>query len=165
MDDGISIIRDDQYWMRCAMQRAEQAELEAEVPVGAIVVCDNKIIGEGWNQVIGTSDPSAHAEIQAIRAAAKTMQNYRLPNTTLYVTLEPCTMCAGTMIHARISRLVFGAYDPKTGVAESCIKLFEENHHNHKVSVLGGVLQTECSQQLKAFFKRKRELKKKNKDK
>ena len=157
-------LKNDEYWMRHAIQLATQAEQEGEVPVGAVVVFKEKIIGKGWNQVIATHDPSAHAEIQAIRAAANTLQNYRLPETTLYVTLEPCTMCAGAMIHARISRLVFGAYDPKTGIVESCGHLFEANHHNHVVNSTGGVLQSECSQQLKAFFRKKRELKKKNRD-
>ncbi len=154
----------DKKWVQYAIQLAEKAEAEGEVPVGAVLIQDNKIIGEGWNQVIGNNDPSAHAEIQAMRSAAQTKQNYRLPETILYVTLEPCTMCAGAMVHARISRLVFGAYDPKTGVAESCDNLFTAEHHNHKIEVVGGVLQDQCSQQLKAFFKKKRELNKKNRD-
>ena len=154
----------DQYWMQHAIQLAQQAEDENEVPVGAVLIHDNQIVGEGWNQVIGKHDPSAHAEILAVRSAAQMLQNYRLPETTLYVTLEPCTMCAGAMIHARISRLVFGAYDSKTGVAESCEHLFSASHHNHRVSITGGVLEGACSQQLKAFFKKKRELNKKNRD-
>ncbi len=154
----------DEHWMRYAIQLARQAELEGEVPVGAVLVENNKIIGEGWNQLINQHDPSAHAEVQAIRSAGQKKQNYRLPNTTLYVTLEPCSMCAGMMIHARISRLVFGAYDPKTGVVESCDYLLTADYHNHKIEVCGGILQAECSQQLKDFFKKKRELKKEQKD-
>ena len=157
-------IDNDKYWMQHAIQLAKQAEQEGEVPVGAVLVCDDKIIGEGWNQMIANHDPSAHAEIQAVRSAAQSMKNYRLPNTTLYVTLEPCTMCAGAMIHARITRLVFGAYDPKTGVAESRDRVFDASHHNHQIDVSGGVLQAECSEQLKVFFKAKRELNKKNRD-
>ena len=154
----------DEHWMQHAIQLARQAELEDEVPVGAVLICNNEIIGEGWNQVIGKHDPSAHAEVQAIRSAAMLLQNYRLPNTTLYVTLEPCTMCAGVMIHARVTRLVFGAYDAKTGIAKSCDQVFDASYHNHQIEVTGGVLQTECSEQLKRFFKKKRELKKKNRD-
>ena len=157
-------IDDDEHWMQHAIQLAQQAEAEDEVPVGAVLVHNNQVVGSGWNQVIGRHDPSAHAEILAVRSAAQVLQNYRLPETTLYVTLEPCTVCAGAIIHARVSRLVFGAYDPKTGVAESCEHLFDANHHNHQVSITGGVLKDECSKQLKAFFKKKRELNKKKKD-
>ena len=152
----------DEHWMRYALKCAEQAELEGEVPVGAVLVRDNELIAQGWNQVIGLHDPSAHAEIQVLRAAAKQCNNYRLPETSLYVTLEPCTMCAGAMIHARIARLVFGAYDPKTGVAESCEHLFDAAHHNHRIAISGGILQATCSTQLKSFFKKRRELNKKN---
>jgi len=152
----------DEYWMHCAIQCAEQAEAEGEVPVGAVLVQENTLIAKGWNQVITQHDPSAHAEIQVLRAAARQQQNYRLPETTLYVTLEPCTMCAGAMIHARITRLVFGAYDPKTGIAESCEHLFDAPHHNHRIAISGGILQDACSTQLKSFFKKRRELNKKN---
>ena len=120
-----SIQYTDADWMHYAIQCAAQAEGEGEVPVGAVLVQANKLIATGWNQVIGQHDPTAHAEIQALRSAAQQSNNYRLPETTLYVTLEPCTMCAGAMIHARITRLVFGAYDPKTGIAESCEHLFD----------------------------------------
>ena len=163
-DHTTSQLESDKHWMQHAIQLATRAEAEGEVPVGAVLVYNNKIAGEGWNQVIGNHDPSAHAEVQAIRGAAHTLQNYRLPDTTLYVTLEPCTMCAGVMIHSRISRLVFGAYDPKTGVAESCDHLFTATHHNHQISITGGILQADCSEQLKAFFKKKRELNKKKRD-
>ncbi len=155
----------DEYWMRYALECAEQAESEGEVPVGAVLVYQDQLVAKGWNQVISTHDPSAHAEIQALRCAAKQQKNYRLPKMDLYVTLEPCTMCAGAMIHARINRLVFGAYDPKTGVATSCEHLFEAPHHNHRIVVVGGVLQASCSTQLKAFFKKRRELNKKNRHK
>ena len=155
----------DEDWMCHALKCAEQAEVEGEVPVGAVLVQDNQLIAKGWNQVIGQHDPSAHAEIQALRSAAQQQKNYRLPQTTLYVTLEPCTMCAGAMIHARITRLVFGAYDPKTGIAESCNHLFDAPYHNHNIAISGGILQDICSTQLSSFFKKRRELNKKNRHK
>ena len=151
-----SSISDDERWMREAIRLAMKAESEGEVPVGAILVKDNTVIGEGSNRPIKNNDPSAHAEILAIRDAAIKIGNYRLPGTTLYVTLEPCTMCAGAMIHARVDRLVFGAYDPRTGVIESVGQVLDQTCHNHKVSYEGGVLQNECSQLLSGFFKAKR---------
>jgi len=146
----------DEYWMREAIRLAEKAASEDEVPVGAILVQDNKIIGEGWNQPIANNDSSAHAEIQALRDAGTKLGNYRLPGATLYVTLEPCTMCAGAIIHARIARLVFGARDLKTGVIESVDKALDQPYHNHKVLYEGGLLESECSQMLTSFFKAKR---------
>lgn len=150
----------DEYWMQKALQLAARAEAEDEVPVGAIIVKDNQLIAEGWNQPIQSHDPSAHAEMQAIREAGKALNNYRLIDTTLYVTLEPCSMCVGAMIHARVSRLVFGAFDVKTGAAGSAISLISDAIHNHKIAVQGGVLEADCRLQLQQFFKKKR-----NKDK
>ena len=143
-------------YIRHALMLAQKARQLGEVPVGALVVKDNQIIGEGWNQPILQHDPSAHAEMMAIRAAAFHLKNYRIPNTTLYVTLEPCPMCAGLMIHARIQRLVFAAYDPKTGAAGGQFSFLNDHAHNHQIEVIGGVLETECSTDLKAFFKERR---------
>ncbi len=149
-------------WMQYAIRLAEKAAVEDEVPVGAILVKDNKLIAEGWNQPIQLHDPSAHAEIMAMRQAGKILNNYRLIDATLYVTLEPCSMCVGAMIHARIKRLVFGATDLKTGATGSAINLIHNPVHNHKIEVIDGVMEDECRQALQAFFKRKREMKKKN---
>lgn len=126
------------------------------MPVGAVVVVDEKIVGEGWNRPISASDPTAHAEVQAMRAAAATLRNYRLLGATLYVTLEPCAMCVGAMFHARIRRVVFGAADPKTGAAGSTLNLFEEHRLNHHALVEGGVLAQECGALLSAFFASRR---------
>lgn len=150
---------DDIYWMSEALTLAKQAASEGEVPVGAVVVLDGSIIGRGFNRPISGCDPSAHAEIEAVRAASKAVNNYRLLNATLYVTLEPCSMCAGAMIHARIGRLVYGASEPKAGVAVSQSAFFEQPWLNHQVSVLGGVMAEECSYILSDFFARRRELK------
>ena len=150
----------DQMWMQEALQRATKAEQIDEVPVGAIVVQNKTIIGEGWNQPIATHNPAAHAEILAIQQAAKHLGNYRTLDTTLYVTLEPCPMCAGLMVHARISRLVFGAYDAKTGSAGSVMNLVQHPNLNHQIEVVGGVLQEECASQLSKFFQRRRAQKK-----
>jgi len=147
---------DDIKWMREAIHLAKKAEQEGEVPVGAILVQDGKILGQGWNRSIVNHDCSAHAEIQALRNAGEILQNYRFPGSTLYVSLEPCTMCAGAMIHARIKRLVFGAYDPKTGAIESVMRIFDQPFHNHKPEYDGGVLEDECREMLQAFFKQKR---------
>ncbi len=150
----------DEHWMRWAVALAQKAAAEDEVPVGAVIVKDNQLISEGWNQPIQSHDPSAHAEIMVIRRAGQVLNNYRLTDTTLYVTLEPCSMCVGAMIHARIKRIVFGAYDLKTGAAGSALNLIGDVVHNHKIEVMGGVFEDECRQILQAFFKRKRELKK-----
>ncbi|EIJ34091.1 tRNA adenosine(34) deaminase TadA [Thiothrix nivea] len=148
---------DDENWMRHALQLAERAWKQGEVPVGAVVVRDGQILGEGWNQPITLHDPSAHAEMQALRAAGIHDINYRLPGTTLYVTLEPCLMCVGAMLHARVERVVFGAYDPKTGAAGSAFDLLQDTRHYHKVAaVQGGVLQEECAALLQAFFRERR---------
>lgn len=142
--------------MHEALKLAQHASLQNEVPVGAIVVYDNKVIGKGWNQPIAQNDPSAHAEIIALRDAAKAIQNYRLLNTTLYVTLEPCIMCVGAMLHARIKKLVFGAHDPKTGAAGTVFNLVSGNRHNHSIEVSGGILEEDCGKQLQAFFQLRR---------
>jgi tRNA(adenine34) deaminase len=146
----------DEDFMRHALGLARRAQDEGEVPVGAVVVLDEKVIGEGWNRPISASDPTAHAEIQAMRAAASTRKNYRLVGATLYVTLEPCAMCVGAMFHARIRRVVFGAADPKTGAAGSTLNLFEEKRLNHHALVQGGVLAAECGALLSDFFASRR---------
>jgi tRNA(adenine34) deaminase len=138
------------------MELAVRAAREGEVPVGAVLVRDGKVIGEGWNRPIGANDPTAHAEIQALRAAGQAISNYRLTGTTLYVTLEPCAMCAGAIIHARVERVVFGAYDPKGGAAGSVFQVLGTDRLNHKVEVEGGVLAEECGAMLRDFFARKR---------
>ena len=150
------MLNSDENWMRYALQLAQQAALQGEVPVGAVLVQDDNILGEGWNQPISLNDPSAHAEMLAMRAAGQTAANYRLPNTTLYVTLEPCSMCAGAMIHARIARVVFGAYDPKTGAAGSLFSVLNDPRHNHQVQISGGVLAEECAELLRTFFRERR---------
>lgn len=150
------IKNEDQQYMQRALQLVKQAEAAGEVPVGAVVVYENKIIGSGWNQPISLKDPSAHAEIIAIRQAAKYLENYRLTHCTLYVTLEPCLMCVGAMIHARIARLVFGANDPKTGAVSSVFRLLDDPRHNHIIDWTGGVLSDESSEILKAFFQSRR---------
>jgi tRNA-specific adenosine deaminase len=151
----------DVQMMRRALELADKAESLGEIPVGAVLV-DNtgKIIGEGWNLSIVNSDPTAHAEIVALRHAAQCIQNYRLLNTTLYVTLEPCTMCAGAILHSRIKRLVFGASDAKTGAVGSRFHFFDDYKMNHSLEITGGVLQEECSRKLSAFFQKRREQKK-----
>ena len=147
-------------WMQAALAQARLAEQAGEVPVGAVVVAEDQIIGQGYNQVITLSDPSAHAEIMAIRDAAKHLNNYRLPNTTLYVTLEPCMMCAGSLVHARIKTLVYGASDPKTGIINSCDQLLQRSYHYHSVESFAGVLESDCSELLSSFFRRRRAEKK-----
>jgi tRNA(adenine34) deaminase len=142
--------------MQQALKLAERSKEQGEVPVGAVIVKDNQLIAEGWNQPIADHDATAHAEIMAIRAAGENLKNYRLPDTTLYVTLEPCTMCAGAMIHARVGRVVFGAPDPRTGSAGSAIDIFSKDYHNHRIDVVGGLMREECGQILKDFFKARR---------
>jgi tRNA(adenine34) deaminase len=139
-----------------AQRLADRAQAQGEVPVGAVLVKDNTLVAEGWNQPITHHDPSAHAEIMALRAAGQTLQNYRLPDTTLYVTLEPCAMCAGAMLHARVGRVVFGAFDPKTGAAGSVFNTLQDENNLHTLTVSGGVLAEQCSEQLRAFFRERR---------
>lgn len=143
-------------FMREAMALAEQGAALGEVPVGAVLVLDGQVIGRGFNRPITSHDPSAHAEMVAIREAAAAAQNYRLPGSTLYVTLEPCSMCAGLIVHSRIQRVVFGATEPKSGVVVSRAAFFEQDFLNHRVLVEGGVLAEECSAMLSAFFKARR---------
>ncbi|AGH45880.1 tRNA adenosine(34) deaminase TadA [Paraglaciecola psychrophila] len=158
-------IEQDEYWMRHALSLSDNAQQQGEVPVGAVLVKDNKIIGEGWNQSISLHDPSAHAEMMAIREAGKNLENYRLVDSCLYVTLEPCSMCAGLLIHSRIHRLVFGASDFKTGAVGSLFDLLGDPRMNHRVEVMRGVLAQQCGDKLSAFFKLRREQRKKLKEK
>jgi tRNA(adenine34) deaminase len=146
----------DHQFMQQALDQAKLAALAGEVPVGAVLVRDGQVISTGFNQPISNSDPSAHAEMMALRAAALDESNYRLLGTTLYVTLEPCTMCAGAMLHARVERVVFGATDPKTGAAGSVLNVFLEKQINHQTQVEGGIMGEECGQILRDFFKERR---------
>lgn len=148
----------DEACMREALEVAGCAEAEGEVPVGAVVVFDGNIIARGWNRPIGTTDPTAHAEIEALREAGRILKAYRMPGTTVCVTLEPCPMCIGAMIHARVGRLVFGARDPKTGACGSVMALHEHPSHNHRIEVVGGVLAEACGEPLRRFFRRRREV-------
>jgi tRNA(adenine34) deaminase len=146
----------DHQFMQLAIEQARLAALAGEVPVGAVLVRNGVVIAETFNQPIGNHDPSAHAEMLALRVAATAESNYRLPGTTLYVTLEPCTMCAGAMLHARVDRLVYGANDPKTGAAGSVLDIFSSKHINHHTQVQGGIMGDECGQLLREFFKERR---------
>ena len=146
----------DTLWMQRALELAVQAEAADEVPVGAVIVRDNQEIGCGWNQPIGSCDPSAHAELVALRNAAQNAQNYRIPGSTLYVTIEPCVMCVGAMIHARVGRLVYGAPEPRTGAVNSVFTLLGEGLHNHSIQVESGVLAEECAGVMRAFFSARR---------
>lgn len=142
--------------MDLALSLAQQAASMGEVPVGAVLVKDGEVLGQGYNRPISTNDPTAHAEIAALRDAGHRLGNYRLPGTTLYVTLEPCTMCAGALIHARIERLVFGAFEPKAGVICSQNKLLEANYLNHNIQVTAGILSDQCSTIVSQFFSQRR---------
>lgn len=146
----------DEFYMQHALHQAELARQHGEVPVGAVVVFNNEIIAQGYNQPINQHDPSAHAEIQVLRIAGQQQNNYRLLDCTLYVTLEPCVMCAGAIMHARIPRLVYAAADPKTGACGSVINVFSETKLNHHTEVQGGVLASQSSQLLKSFFSERR---------
>lgn len=146
----------DHYWMQEAVNLAHYAEKQNEVPVGAVVVYSEQVIGSGWNQPIATNDPTAHAEIIAMRQAAQHLSNYRLIDATLYVTLEPCIMCVGAILHARIKRLVFGALDPKTGAIKSVFNILNNTKLNHKIMVESGILEQECALLLTDFFKKRR---------
>jgi tRNA(adenine34) deaminase len=142
----------DEDYMREALALARKAQAEGEVPVGAVVVCDGAIVGRGHNHPIRAHDPTAHAEVAALRNAAAHLGNYRLGGCTLYVTLEPCMMCVGAMIHARVARVVYGASDPKTGACGSVVDLFAETRLNHHATAQGGVLDAECAETLRQFF-------------
>ena len=146
----------DRCWMRHALDLALEAERRGEVPVGALVVIDNEMAGEGWNRPIAANDPTAHAEITALRQAARAVGNYRLPGAILYTTLEPCPMCAGAMLHARIARVVFAAPDPRSGAAGSVMDLLQSTHFNHRCQVQGGLLETESGELLRGFFRDRR---------
>jgi len=147
---------DDAVYMQQALSQAHNAWALGEVPVGAVIVKDGQIVATGFNQPIGNHDPTAHAEIMALRAAAAVLGNYRLPGCELYVTLEPCAMCAGAMMHARLARVVYGAADPKTGACGSVVDLFAEGKLNHHTEVVGGVMADACSALLKEFFAERR---------
>ena len=146
-----------EIFMKRALELAHRAEAEGEVPVGAVLVREGEVIGEGWNRPIGEQDPSAHAEIMALRDAGRREGNYRLPGTTLYVTLEPCPMCASAIVHARVSKVVFGASDPRTGAAGSVFDLLpSDSRFNHFTAVEGGLLAGDCGELLRAFFRARR---------
>ncbi|MDP2170855.1 MAG: tRNA adenosine(34) deaminase TadA [Rhodocyclaceae bacterium] len=147
---------DDSEFMDMALELARQAATLGEVPVGAVIVQDGVVVGRGFNQPISRHDPTAHAEVMALRDAADRLGNYRLPACTLYVTLEPCVMCAGAIMHARIERVVFGARDPKTGAAGSVVDLFAEDRLNHHAAVVSGVRAEECGALLSGFFAARR---------
>jgi tRNA(adenine34) deaminase len=146
----------DQVWMRQALTLARRAEVEGEVPIGAVIVREGTLVGEGWNRNISFSDPTAHAEIIALREAGHTLNNYRLPGCIMYVTLEPCAMCVSAAIHARLERLVFGAVDPKTGALGGAYSLPEIHEHNHQLQYQGGLLAAEAGELLRTFFRARR---------
>lgn len=156
MDSESPIAESDARHMQRAIQLGQRARDEGEVPVGALVVLNGEVVGEGWNQPIGSRDPSAHAEILALRSAAKNVGNYRLVGATVYATLEPCAMCAGAMVHARIARLVYGVRDPKSGAAGSVFDLLGSSKLNHRVEVTADMLASECGELLRAFFRSRR---------
>jgi tRNA(adenine34) deaminase len=151
----------DQNYMRLALEQGQLAYDCGEVPVGAVVVFAGQVIGRGYNKPITSLDPSAHAEVVALRNAAKNIGNYRLPGSTLYVTVEPCTMCTGLLVHSRIERLVYGTTEPKSGVIESAMCLLDRPFYNHKIDILGGVLAAEASTLMSDFFTMRRESKRK----
>lgn len=146
----------DKKWMQRAFELAEKAKSQDEVPVGAVIIFEDQIIGEGWNQSISSHDPTAHAEVMALRDAGNNISNYRIPNATMYVTLEPCAMCAGAIVHARLAKLVYAADDPKTGACGSVFNLLQSEELNHKVEIENGVMEEECRSLIKTFFKEKR---------
>jgi tRNA(adenine34) deaminase len=150
------LLTEDLGWMQRALELADRAAQSDEVPVGAVLVRDGEILGQGWNQVISAADPTAHAECVALRAAAKRLGNYRLPGSTLYVTLEPCTMCVGALVHARVGTLVFAAREPRAGVVCSQQQQLDAGFYNHRVEWREGVLAAESTLRLKAFFQRRR---------
>lgn len=147
----------DELFMEEALRCAQRAREAGEVPVGAIVVCDGRVVGRGWNRNIADSDPTAHAEILALREAGKSLANYRLGECEMFVTVEPCAMCAGALVHARLRRLVYGADDPKAGAVHSAIQVLNHPHLNHQVEVRGGILAARCAELLQSFFRTRRE--------
>lgn len=160
---GLTQEEEDRFWMWHAYQLAERSRAEGEVPVGAVIVHEHKLIAEGWNQPIQNHDPTAHAEIMALRRAGEVLQNYRLVDATLYVTLEPCPMCASALVHARVARVVYAADDFKTGAAKSAFQLMDHPQLNHRIEIVSGVMQEECSQLLSDFFRQRRKEHKANK--
>jgi tRNA(adenine34) deaminase len=146
----------DELWMEEALRAAQRAQEAGEVPVGAVVVCQGRVIGRGWNRNLGDCDPTAHAEIVALREAAAAVGNHRLANCDLFATIEPCPMCAGALVHARIKRLVYGADDPKAGAVQSVLQVLNHPRLNHRVEVRGGVLAGRCAELLQTFFKNRR---------
>ena len=150
----------DEKWMLYALELAEKAKAQGEIPVGAVIVRDDEVIGEGWNQSITLNDPTAHAEVMALRDAGKQVSNYRVIDATLYVTLEPCPMCAGALVHGRVAKVVYGTNDLKTGAGGSVMNLLNHELLNHKVEIESGVLAEKCSHELSAFFKTRRAEKK-----
>ena len=151
-----AIDSDDERWMQHALQLAQRAEAAGEVPVGAVLVRAGELLAEGWNRPIGNHDPTAHAEVMALRSAGEKLGNYRLTGSILYVTLEPCLMCVGAIVHARVARLVYGATDPKSGVVSTLCEGFELPGLNHRPEVTAGVLGDACGEQLKCFFRARR---------
>lgn len=151
-----AVKQQDQQWMQRALELAREAEVAGEVPVGAVLVKDGELLAEGYNQPISASDPSAHAEMVALRAAAQAEQNYRLPGTTLYVTLEPCPMCAGALVHSRVERVVIAAKEPRSGAAGSVMNILEHEALNHRCKVEQGLYEQESAAMLKQFFKSRR---------
>jgi tRNA(adenine34) deaminase len=154
--DAAHALSPDERFMRAALEQALEAGARGEVPVGAVVVLDDAIVGAGFNQPIGSSDPTAHAEIVALREAARRIGNYRIPRGTLYVTIEPCQMCVGAMIHARIARVVYGAREPRAGAIESAMRAHEHPALNHRMAATGGVLEEECREVIQRFFRERR---------
>ncbi|HTH75366.1 MAG TPA: tRNA adenosine(34) deaminase TadA [Trinickia sp.] len=153
----LAVSERDRRYMTLALEAAESARAAGEVPVGAVLVLGDEVVATGFNHPIGAHDPSAHAEMAALRAGARSLQNYRLPGCELFVTLEPCLMCAGAIMHARIARVVFGAHDPKTGACGSVVDAFANTQLNHHTQVTGGVLGTECGDALRSFFAHRRQ--------
>lgn len=148
----------DEKWMQRALELARHAESLGEVPIGAVLVLNNKCIAEGWNQPISSHDPSAHAEMIVLREGGKKIKNYRLCDTTLYVTLEPCAMCAGAIVHARVARVVIGTDDPKTGAGGSVFQLLQSDNLNHQCEISRDIMQNECAELLQNFFKQRRNM-------
>lgn len=157
---NLSSTEKELFWMQHALKLAKKAQEQGEVPVGAVIIANDKIIAEGWNKTIQLHDPTAHAEIVAIRQAGQIKQNYRLVNLTMFVTLEPCPMCAGALVHSRLKNIIIAAKDPRTGCAGSLMNLLQHNDLNHQLNVKVGVLATEASQLISDFFKKKREFNK-----
>ena len=155
-DNSLASMDHNVKWMQRAFELAQKAKEYDEVPVGAVIVHEDKIIGEGWNQPISSHDPTAHAEIIALRIAGSNVGNYRLPGATMYVTLEPCAMCAGAIVHARLSKLIFAVADPKTGACGSIFNLLQTEELNHKVEIDKSIMEDECRALIQTFFKEKR---------